>query len=283
MSLVDSVHLAWDTYRRLPKLRAAIDALLLLFGLFLVDGLSKHSMSLRMMYIAPIWFAAQRGGRRAGLVLCVATTTVLTWTDCNFYYGRGDTWLHWTVTLAILTAVMLLIESQESRLKNYVDLASSDTLTGVGNRLALDRYAQKLFAKQRDNVAIIMVDCDYFKELNDTFGHAFGDHVLKTVARLLKRSFQPNGLVARIGGDEFVCISIGRKQDEIERIMERVAERLCIATEILNTQPSISWGSAWQTSEGISLSALLEQADRNMYHHKGAKAPPLRYYATSVR
>lgn len=265
---------AVDLYQSRPKMRATVHSLTILLAIYLADSLSGHLLALRMMYIAPIWFAAQCGGRRVGFVVVLATAFVLTSLDQTHYAAAGSVTLQFLLRVGIMTGLMLLIESQETRLKNYVDLATTDALTGVGNRLSMQKYAHRAIertARTKDPVTFVVIDCDNFKTLNDRFGHAYGDHVLKSLARLLRRGVGTAGHVARLGGDEFVVIVPGKRPDDVSRILRRASDRLEVATSILEVAPSFSYGVsvAWSGTERID--DLIERADRDMYVRKAAK------------
>ncbi|HMS53862.1 MAG TPA: GGDEF domain-containing protein [Fimbriimonadaceae bacterium] len=272
-------------YASKPCLRACVEATGILLLLFGIDSLSGHSLALRMMYIAPIWYAAQRGGRRSGLILAGLTTLLLGIVDKSRLAQYDSIVAHMAVHFAILASLTLLIESQESRLKNYVDLATSDSLTGVGNRVSFERYAKKALHKAittGDNLSLVMIDLDSFKELNDRFGHNYGDHALRTAGRLLRRSFQHLGHVARIGGDEFVVVLPGRRAEDLPRILERVSDRYEAATRILDVAPTLSFGVGPLISPNDTLEELIDRADRNMYSRKSAKKVAIIEVATSV-
>jgi len=86
--------------------------------------------------------------------------------------------------------------------------ALTDVLTGLGNRRAMERALSTLM-QNGGGFALIHLDLDYFKQVNDTLGHAAGDHVLAEVASLLRASVRGADLVARVGGDEFVILLAG--------------------------------------------------------------------------
>ncbi|TMM55633.1 GGDEF domain-containing protein [Sulfitobacter sabulilitoris] len=104
--------------------------------------------------------------------------------------------------------------------------AFTDTLTGVKNRRAVNHVLSGLIAS-RAQFALMQIDLDFFKAVNDTLGHAAGDHVLQTVARIMVEETRGHDTVARVGGDEFVIL-LEAIQDRatVERIGRRIIDRL---------------------------------------------------------
>jgi diguanylate cyclase (GGDEF)-like protein len=104
--------------------------------------------------------------------------------------------------------------------------ALTDTLTGLRNRRALDARIEGLLAAAQD-FGLMHLDLDFFKQVNDTFGHAAGDHVLRTVAAILDAETRKSDLVARVGGDEFVLVFQGLAEtDRLAQIAARIISLL---------------------------------------------------------
>lgn len=103
--------------------------------------------------------------------------------------------------------------------------ARSDALTGLLNRRGFESFAQQMLAqaaKANLSVACLMIDLDDFKPINDTHGHAAGDHILTAAARLLQANTAKGDLVARVGGDEFVVLILGDQQGDAHALAQRL-------------------------------------------------------------
>ncbi len=117
------------------------------------------------------------------------------------------------------------------------DSTLRDPMTGLNNRRFLEEYVDTLIAgvqRKRTNAAVLMLDLDYFKMVNDNYGHDAGDAVLKALAMVLKQSVRASDLVVRYGGEEFMIILI----DSAGEAADRVAENIRLAVEKLKVQVS---------------------------------------------
>ena len=147
------------------------------------------------------------------------------------------------------------------------DRAIHDSLTGLYNRHYLADAARRLCALDDRNrkpaVAAVMIDLDYFKGVNDTFGHSFGDLVLRNVAQAIVAGARAGDVVVRYGGEEFVVLLSGvdlvTAQSVAERIRASVAEP---SSDYPNITASV--GVALR-SKGESFEKLVERADKAMY------------------
>jgi diguanylate cyclase (GGDEF)-like protein/PAS domain S-box-containing protein len=153
-------------------------------------------------------------------------------------------------------------------------LADHDALTGLPNRRLLeDRLTQALALSQRNRkqTAVMFVDLDRFKAINDSLGHAAGDQVLKEVAQRLVRQLRIGDTVCRVGGDEFVVVLPEAKRSSdaanvAQKIIETLSQPIAVADRELTVTPSI--GIAVFPDDGRDAESLIRNADAAMYHAK---------------
>jgi diguanylate cyclase (GGDEF)-like protein len=160
--------------------------------------------------------------------------------------------------------------------ENLAFLAMHDTLTGLPNRILLyDRLKQAILLSQRDQrrFALLFIDLDNFKAINDQYGHDMGDYLLVAVAKVLQQSTRESDTVARLGGDEFVMLLSGVQQpDSVERVVRALqatfSQPLRVSGVLVKTSASI--GVSLYPRDGADPETLLQNADTAMYAVKGA-------------
>ena len=163
------------------------------------------------------------------------------------------------------------ITAQKKAQERMADLALHDQVTGLPNRLLLEDHAKSAIATAAKGFAIIYLDLDGFKTINDRFGHDAGDLVLKEVANRLLGGTRESDTAARVGGDEFVVLI--RDVDNGEKAM-KIAEKLLLAVNRPIRSPSAelrvgaSLGISLYPADGGTLDALIRRADEAMYQAK---------------
>jgi diguanylate cyclase (GGDEF)-like protein len=159
-------------------------------------------------------------------------------------------------------------------------LASTDPLTGLANRRRLEERIEVALWEARAEesaVALLFLDLDAFKEVNDRLGHAAGDQLLVRTADRLRGRLRRRDLVARLGGDEFLVALPGLDRDgargEAERVAEQLAELVAQPVQLGSEQVrvGVSIGTSLFPHDGDTFGGLLHEADLRMYAGKGRR------------
>jgi diguanylate cyclase (GGDEF)-like protein/PAS domain S-box-containing protein len=173
------------------------------------------------------------------------------------------------------TQVVLLDITERKRAERRVrHLAHHDPLTGLPNRALLrDRLHQALLEarRERGRIAVLMLDLDHFKTVNDSFGHTVGDRLLCAVADRLRATVRESDTLARFGGDEFTLVQTRLREPQgaevlAQKIIEAVAEPFLIDDQEVRTTTSV--GVAVHPEHGEEPGALIEHADIALYQAK---------------
>ncbi|MDA8256797.1 MAG: GGDEF domain-containing protein, partial [Betaproteobacteria bacterium] len=166
--------------------------------------------------------------------------------------------------------------SELVKLKNrFYELARIDTLTGVLTRRFLLDHAETILKRTQrrsGRMALLMIDLDRFKEINDTYGHAFGDAYLVAVVEACRRTLRDGDLMGRLGGDEFVIVLDDIDDTGLRAVAARfrnaVRASAISAPDGMTLHPSISIGTAI-SDPASTVDSLLVAADAALYREKG--------------
>ncbi|PPD54406.1 MAG: hypothetical protein CTY12_03215 [Methylotenera sp.] len=185
-------------------------------------------------------------------------------------------WRKHTVTTLLQQQLQASNEELQRQKQQLEILSQLDALTGLYNRREFDRLANiELVRAKREgsDTAIIMADLDFFKRINDCFGHPTGDEVIQKTAEALSQNIRASDIVARIGGEEFIILLPKTSLDEALVVAEKLRLSLqenAIQTQISQTiQMTASFGvTAMATHQQGSLNALYAAADLALYAAK---------------
>ncbi len=168
------------------------------------------------------------------------------------------------------------VSEQKKIEQELKELSLSDELSGLANRRGFKVLANHLLGmaqRMKLNVVLFYTDIDGLKAINDNLGHASGDQAIKDLASIFKDSFRSSDIIARMGGDEFVCLGIETRENSSEMLLERLKSNIDKHAQLgRDFQITVSTGVAH--SEGRTpkpLEALMEEADQAMYEVKQAK------------
>ena len=148
-----------------------------------------------------------------------------------------------------------------------------DPLTGALNRAGLDAVLQQACERARIGVAVLFVDIDRFKQVNDELGHLVGDAVLMAVANDLRENCRPGDVVGRLGGDEFLVVCTDVNDRGAAAVMERVRAAMGSSRSVqagVLAEVSAAVGYAWSPAGAASATELVARADAAMYEAKAA-------------
>ncbi len=164
--------------------------------------------------------------------------------------------------------------------------AVTDTLTGLKNRRAMDQALEKYVEMGRP-FALMHIDLDYFKAVNDTYGHAAGDHVLLNVATIFRRMTRVGDIIARVGGDEFVVLMPGNTvKSNLTRTGQRIIDALEKPTDFKGETCRISGSIGtviWNGRSDVNPETLMDDADVALYASKNAGRARQTFYDPKLR
>jgi len=265
------------------------------YGLYVlgITGLALYPMFL--------WVVIGNGLRFGTKYLRIATMVGLSGylTAC---WASEILYTHTFIVLSLLVGIILIPKfflvmlhrlaeiNQALQEKNRENehAATHDTLTGLSNRNMFHQRLDQAIAKadrQKSNVAIIFIDLDAFKSINDNFGHDSGDELLINIARCLTRSLRSSDLVARLGGDEFmVLLEDCGGPIEINAVVEQIS--ICAGRyyEFDQYQTYVTWscGVAIFPQDGTDTTTLIKHADTAMYQAKSTGPNQFMFYSSGM-
>jgi diguanylate cyclase (GGDEF)-like protein len=148
-----------------------------------------------------------------------------------------------------------------------------DSLTGARNRLALKKCLDSYTKRPGGKLSVILMDLDYFKNINDSYGHSEGDYALKMFVKILQKTFLNKGIVIRMGGDEFLTLVYDLAETEINDLMKKVSKMV----ERFNNKGEkpyrlkYSYAFGAYNKDAVSIDQFLHEIDIRMYNNKNGK------------
>lgn len=192
----------------------------------------------------------------------------------SFYFKnkRMPETLHHSLLNAILPLCALAFEKEKNR-ENIRNLAYYDSLTKIPNRSLLLAQSENILIGARNSstvFAVLFLDIDGFKQVNDTLGHIAGDGLLRFVADTLNEVSAPSDLVGRLSGDEFVVVKPMKAPEELQDFIDKIRSRLSqpVILETSSVHPSVSMGISLFPDDGEDIATLIHHADMAMYEAK---------------
>lgn len=189
------------------------------------------------------------------------------------FIGNKEVILFAVIGVGVITFFILIFQRTSMKQKKMREIASRDGLTQLYNKAGTEQRIKEWLHSDRSKAGavLMMMDVDYFKQINDTYGHAVGDRVLYKVGHLLKSSFRENDIVGRIGGDEFLIFMEGITSEEFAvRRMENLQQyfRELPIEELEEHTLTCSMGAAFMPKDGTTFGELYKHADEALYTTK---------------
>ena len=201
---------------------------------------------------------------------------MLPWSPNNSVYG--SVWLtvlsFEALLFTISIAFILLAMAKERTELRHRTAAMVDPLTGIANRRAFLQDAGILAKRHKRNprpVAVLLIDLDHFKSINDRFGHALGDRVLEIFSDAARQSVRSSDLIGRLGGEEFAAVLYDTSRDKAVAVAERMRETFAQLAQEVDGRPvcaTVSIGIVHCQEVAIDVPELLAQADQALYFAK---------------
>lgn len=257
--------------RRALALLGPIGVVLIAYALSATPGAGDGAI----LYVWPVLWSTFFFGRRGAvaIVTCVGVAhgaTLLALPGASSYPGR---WVDVMVSVSVVSVVILtLVRRNDLLLAQLLDEARTDALTGLLNRRGFDDRASLELARARreeQSVAVVTLDLDFFKRVNDEWGHEIGDRVLVRVGEVLAAESRDIDVVARFGGEEFVVLLPGCTSSDAEAFARRVRRALASADFAALPVVRVSAGILAAVAPS-SIEVMLQQADAALYDAKRA-------------
>lgn len=220
--------------------------------------------------ILPVLFIAWVGGRKCGMVIAGLATSIWLIGDITSAKHFSAEWIPW-VNAAVRMMNYALVAFLATKLRQQYDkeheYASIDPLTGIANRrnfFEIGEHEVQRARRYQHSLAVVFLDLDNFKKLNDSLGHAKGDAALLATAQTLKSALRASDHIARIGGDEFAVLLPEIEYDAAVETGRKLVNTINAAMHGFGSV-SCSLGLVWTCAPEEDFSSILRAADHLMY------------------
>jgi diguanylate cyclase (GGDEF)-like protein len=241
------------------------------------------STGAQIFYLWPVLYAAMYL-RRSLIVAVLAATFAGEAVVVFVVLAPGQALADLTAMMVAMSMSALVVATLRERADDLLAVletqALADPLTGLGNRRSFDRdlvHAQRWVRRSGGPLALLTVDLDHFKGINDTWGHAVGDLALQSVAASMRSVARETDVVARLGGDEFVMLLRADRHDA-RWVADALIETISAASGLPGGPPAVSIGLAVLPDDADTVDALRAASDAALYEAKvngrGRVSPP---------
>lgn len=243
----------------------------LLFCVGLADYATGYEIGISLFYLIPISFAGWFGGRSPSII--ISFLSVLTIAATDFMAGKDYSHLlieFWNLLMHLSFFVVygVLLSSLRRAHEQERENARKDYLTGISNFQGFKELAEREIERSRRYGTVLSaayIDCDNFKEVNDTLGHEAGSRVLRAVGDIIRRHVRATDIAARIGGDEFVVLLTDVNHDISVGFVEKMRNLLLQEMKRNNWNVTFSIGMVSFSTPPLSVEEILKKSDALMY------------------
>jgi diguanylate cyclase (GGDEF)-like protein len=239
------------------------------------DMVLSYEFGFALFYIIPILYVSWYSGQKLGLFFsCIAAGL---WFFVDYYQGHPyehqyamlwNTMMRW----GIFSLVAYLVSRTHHEMNAVGMLAQKDALTGLYNRRGILSFTQQEIDRTnryKHAFALVLIDLNQFKMINDVYGHRHGDRALKHVAILLQKNIRQTDVAGRIGGDEFVLLLLDINQEEAVGLVKKIQDEMhAHASKRKKLVASFSAGVLLCGPTKLCALELINQADDLMYQAK---------------
>uniref|UniRef100_Q47DQ1 GGDEF protein n=1 Tax=Dechloromonas aromatica (strain RCB) TaxID=159087 RepID=Q47DQ1_DECAR len=257
-------------------MRAMLLAGILLLAIATLDVLTRVQLRIPQFYLIPVVLIAWRVGLRASIATAILAAIIVFFSSIQAGNHNARAFLFYAEQLATLT-FFIAAGVLAARLREIQDQTAEfvrrDQLTGIANRMALMERLKLELARHRrtsQSFALVFIDCDNFKEINDRRGHLEGDHFLQIVAATLQGAMRMTDLVSRLSGDEFIVLLPDTDPCGAQCVADTLEVRLREETIRTGWSMTFSIGVAVFPTPPANPDIAIQHADNLMYMAKQA-------------
>lgn len=247
-----------------------------LLAIGFLDRITGTEITFSLFYVFPVFLVAWYRGRRRGIAIALAAAGMWFLAD----YGTGIYYSHplipyWNafLRLGVFLVVTWLAAALKQAMESQRNLARTDFLTGVSNSRSFFEKAEFELSRARrysHTFAMLYVDLDNFKAVNDSLGHMTGDRLLRVVADTLRETVRETDIVARLGGDEFAVLLLEMDRKHASAVIEKIRKNLLDAMKRGAWPVTFSIGAELFIRPPVSVDDMIRKSDELMYAAKRA-------------
>ncbi|QDU63107.1 putative diguanylate cyclase AdrA [Planctomycetes bacterium Pan216] len=262
---------------------AVVVGAILVVGVGYLDHKTDERLAFEIFYLPVVLWASWYGGFIAGLVAAVSSAG--TWA-LNNWFDRpaplSELLLFWNVSVRLI--YFAIFAFMTARLRGAMELnralSRTDSLTGLANHKSFVEQTNRelvLSRRHKRPMTLAYIDCDHFKVVNDTMGHAAGDTVLQTIGKTMLATVRESDVPARLGGDEFAVLLPETNAANARSVVERLREQLLEMMKDNDWPITFSIGVVTFPTPPESCTAMTRTADKVMYTVKHGSKDDVAY------